>query len=110
MPFAALNEVAKVYGYGDEKYGPYNYLAGYKYSLSIDSLFRHLLAWLDGEQSDIDESGYSHMAHVVWHGLHLLNMQLNPAAYKKFDDRQGMPVAFDTGMYHADGFHQVDDD
>lgn len=107
MPFAALREVAKVYKYGSEKYGPYNYLTGYDYSLSVNALFRHLLAWMDPEDNDTDESGYDHMAHVAWHALNLLNMHLDPDRYGVFDDRQGTEAAWDNRYYEAEGFHNA---
>ena len=109
MPFGALRELAKVYKYGSRKYGPYNYLAGYNYSLSIDALFRHWLAWLDPDDNDTDESGYSHMAHVAWHALNLLEMELQEDGCKRnFDDRQGTGKAWTEGYYAADGFHKAD--
>ena len=115
MPFRAMQELARVYKYGSKKYGPYNYLAGYHYSLSIDALFRHLLAWLDSEQDDVDESGMDHMAHVAWHALNLLEMNivfapLEPGEYNPYDDRQGRYAATERGYYDATGFHQAAND
>ena len=108
MPFAALREVAKVYRYGSGKYGPYNYLNGYAYSLSIDALFRHLMAWLDEDDRDVDESGYDHMAHVAWHALNLLNMNVNRDKYEQYDDRQGTLAARNVySYYEAEGFHNA---
>lgn len=66
----SLNELARVFGYGEAKYARYNYLKGYPWSLSIDALFRHLLAFLAGEDTD-PESGLLHTAHVAWHALTL---------------------------------------
>lgn len=63
--WAAL-ELARVYGYGEGKYERFNYLKGYAWSLSIDALFRHLFAFLAGENAD-PESGLLHTAHVAWH-------------------------------------------
>lgn len=109
MPFGALREVAKVYKYGAQKYGPYNYLGGYRYSLSIDALLRHLMAWLDSEDSDVDESGFDHMAHVAWHALNLLNMNIQPTVYEQYDDRQGTLAAENIyNYYEADGFHKAE--
>ena len=71
----ALIELAKVYGYGEQKYARYNYLKGYPWSLSVDALFRHLLAFLAGEERD-QESGLLHTAHVAWHGLTLTSFLL----------------------------------
>jgi len=107
MPFGALRELAKVYKYGSGKYGPYNYLNGYPYSLSIDALFRHLFAWLDPAESDVDESGSDHMAHVMWHAAHLLNMNLDPEEYGQYDDRQQTSTAHSLDYYQAVGFHNA---
>ncbi len=71
----ALMELARVYGMGEEKYARYNYLKGYDWSLSVDALFRHLLAFLAGEDRD-PESGLLHTAHVAWHALTLTSFQL----------------------------------
>lgn len=71
----ALQELANVYGYGEQKYARFNYLKGYPWSLSIDALFRHLFAFLDGEDRD-PETGLLHTAHVAWHALALTSFQL----------------------------------
>jgi hypothetical protein len=70
----ALKELARVYGMGEQKYERYNYLKGYPWSLSIDALFRHLFAFLAGEEFD-SESGLRHTAHVAWHALTLTSFQ-----------------------------------
>ena len=67
----ALLEVARVAGFGTDKYERYNFLKGYDWSLSFDALCRHLFAWWSGEDND-PESGLSHMGHVGWHALALL--------------------------------------
>jgi hypothetical protein len=79
----ALMEIAKVAGYGTDKYSRYNFLKGYDWSLSFDALCRHIFAFWAGE--DIDpESGLPHMAHAGWHCLTLLTFaQRHP----QLDDR-----------------------
>jgi hypothetical protein len=64
----SLIELAKVGGMGEEKYSRFNYLKGYAWSLSVDALYRHLLAFLSGEDCD-EESGLPHTAHAAWHAL-----------------------------------------
>lgn len=71
----ALLEVAKVAGYGGEKYERYNFVKGYRYSLSYDALQRHLLAFWGGENTD-PESRLPHLAHAAWHCLALLTFSL----------------------------------
>ncbi len=81
----AMLELAKVYGFGEKKYDRYNYLKGYPYSLSVDALYRHLLAFLDGEDRD-PESGLLHTAHVAWHALALTAFLIR-GEHPEFDDR-----------------------
>ncbi len=71
----ALLELAKVYGFGEAKYARYNYLKGYPWSLSVDAMLRHLLAFLAGEDRD-PESGLPHTAHAAWHALTLTSFVL----------------------------------
>jgi hypothetical protein len=71
----ALEQLALVYGFGEAKYARFNYLRGYPWSMSVDALYRHFLAWQSGEDRD-PESGLPHMAHVAWHALTLLSFQL----------------------------------
>lgn len=71
----ALIELAEVAGIGARKYSAYNFARGYDYSLSYNALQRHAMLWWAGE-SDDEESGRSHMAHVAWHALCLLTFSL----------------------------------
>lgn len=66
IPFAALDELARVYGMGAQKYDDDNYLNGYRYRLSLGALLRHVAAWGKGEDRD-PESGLHHLAHAAWH-------------------------------------------
>lgn len=67
-----LIELAKVYTYGAKKYEPHNWQRGMPWSECADSLMRHLMCWLDGEDRD-EESGLLHMAHVAWNALTLVH-------------------------------------
>lgn len=71
----ALLEVAKVAGYGTMKYDRYNYLKGFKWSLSYDALQRHLHLFWSGQDKD-EESGLYHLAHACWHCLALISYSL----------------------------------
>jgi hypothetical protein len=66
LPFFALEEVAKVYGYGANKYNPNNWRAGYPWSWSVSALFRHITSFLKGESVD-PESNCHHLAHATFH-------------------------------------------
>lgn len=93
----AMRELGLVYGMGETKYARFNYLKGYPWSLSIDALKRHLLAFEAGEEYDechvhpgvhdeahmdvydpevCDGSGLLHSAHVAWHGLTLTSFTM----------------------------------
>ncbi len=71
LPWEALEQLGKVYSFGSDKYADYNFRKGYRWSLSFDAMQRHLWAFWAGEEDD-DESGLSHLAHAIWHGLTLL--------------------------------------
>jgi hypothetical protein len=73
-PFA-LVELGRVAGFGASKYARFNFAKGYAWSLSLDALFRHLLAWAGGQDRD-PESGLHHMAHAAWHCCALLTFIL----------------------------------
>jgi hypothetical protein len=93
----ALQELARVYGHGEQKYTRYNYLRGYDWSLSVDALFRHLFAFLAREERD-PESGLLHMAHAAWHALTLVSFALRGVGT---DDR--VPAAPDRSVKEKRG-------
>lgn len=70
IPVQALEELARVYGMGAEKYDDHNWRKGYNWSLSYAALSRHLNAFWRGEDVD-PESGLAHMAQVAWHAFTL---------------------------------------
>lgn len=84
----ALEELARVFGYGEAKYARYNYLRGYPWSQSVDALYRHFLAFQARQDRDA-ESGLLHMAHVAWHALAIVGWQLRGITGPdgSFDDR-----------------------
>lgn len=75
IPFLALEDIVKVLTIGEKKYIKDNWKyvdnATERYT---DALFRHLSAWMRGEQFD-KETGLSHLAHagtnilfLIWFG------------------------------------------
>lgn len=82
-PFA-IEQLAKVFTKGAEKYADNNWLGGMKWSSMIASLKRHLAAFEKGVDYD-DETQLLHMAHVAWNAMALIS-------YYKFhpqlDDRR----------------------
>jgi hypothetical protein len=71
----AREELGKVAGFGSRKYARGNYLKGYDWSLCVDAMHRHMLAFESGEDRD-PESGLLHVAHAAWHGLALTSFIL----------------------------------
>lgn len=65
LPNAPLEEAAWVMKLGAEKYGAYNWAHNIVEAQTyIGAIRRHLAQWQDGEDID-EESGYSHLAHIV---------------------------------------------
>lgn len=87
IPKDALAEVAKVYGYGSQKYAKHNWAKGYDWDLSQDALERHYAAWSTGEDYD-EESKCLHLASVVFHALTLIAFTLRG---KGTDTRDKLP-------------------
>jgi len=55
---------------GEKKYGTYNFLKGQTINNCLDSLMRHLDAFVDPDQPDNDtESGITHLGHIAWNSL-----------------------------------------
>ncbi len=71
----ARAELGKVAAFGAQKYDRGNYLKGYDWSLCVDAMHRHILAFESGEDLD-EETGLPHMAHAAWHGLALTSFYL----------------------------------
>lgn len=71
----AMEELGRVASMGARKYEPFNYLKGFSWMLSINAMFRHIYAFLRGEDRD-PESGALHLAHACWHCLSLVSFTL----------------------------------
>lgn len=71
MPTKGLAAIARVFGFGAQKYADHNWRRGYEWSKSLDALERHFQAFKDGETYD-EESGEPHLAHAGFHILVLL--------------------------------------
>lgn len=81
MPFEAIEEINKVLEFGAKKYSAFNWAegSGFRYSRIINSLLRHIFAYMRGEDKD-PESGLSHLAHAGCNIVFLLY-------YNKYKDR-----------------------
>lgn len=85
IPVGALAEIARVYGFGAQKYEPNNWRKGYAWSLSYSAMQRHLNAFWGGEETD-PESKLPHLAHAAFHMMSLLTWSSDDK-YKDLDDR-----------------------
>lgn len=63
VPYTAIEQEARVLAFGAAKYGKNNYKQGFEYSRLIDACLRHVYAFEQGEDLDL-ESGLSHLAHA----------------------------------------------
>lgn len=89
LPMDALEEVAKVLGYGAEKYGKWNWTKGMVASRLVGAACRHLLReWWCGRKVD-PETGLSHLAHAICCLLFLLSYELRGTLDKDSDPTLG---------------------
>lgn len=75
IPPEAEQALAHHYGVGCAKYEDRNWERGYRWSLSVGALRRHLGQWLLGESYDV-ETGSHHLIAVAWHAFALFIFEL----------------------------------
>ena len=90
IPWEVMWELAEHYGgnaieHGG-KYPARNWQKGYRWTLSIGAILRHLVAWINGEDLD-EETGHSHLVAVIWHACTLRWYQVHGVGT---DDRNEM--------------------
>jgi len=86
IPPEALLEVAKVFGFGADKYGANNWRKdgnNTSWIRTYSSIQRHMNAWLAGEDTD-PESGQSHLAHAT---TQLMILMIHEMEHRVCDDR-----------------------
>jgi hypothetical protein len=90
LPIGPSKEIIKVFTYGEQKYARGNYLnaGGLKYHRVLNSLLRHVHAFMEGEDLD-PETGLSHLAHAGCNIYMLLSYELNKEKFDN-DDRATM--------------------
>lgn len=103
VPGFAMNEVAKVFTFGAEKYGDNNWQRGMDWSTVIGSMSRHFNAIMRSEDFD-PETGLLHAAHLATNAMFLTEYY---RIYPQGDDRihtyKRMPkVALDIDGVLAD--------
>lgn len=71
IPVGPLRRLADLYARGAEKYDDNNWQKGQPYSRAYASLFRHLIAWREGERTE------DHLAAVAWNAFTLMWYEQN---------------------------------
>lgn len=74
VPPSLITAVAKIRGYGVEKYGDPENWRKVEPQRYRDALYRHWLAYLSGEECD-KESGYPHLWHLACNAAFLIEME-----------------------------------
>lgn len=67
----AMRRMAEVFGEGEAKYGPDNWMKGFEESVLISHAMEHLRQYLAGDTSD------DHIAHLTWNMMTLMWIQEN---------------------------------
>lgn len=80
-----LQGIAEVLKFGAEKYAPYNWAKGIKYSRVFSAMQRHLWAFWCGEDLDPD-SEQPHLWHAGCCLMFLIHYEILPELYKEFND------------------------
>ncbi len=75
LPHSVLVEVAKVLDHGAKTYSRHNWRQGFKWSRLHAAALRHIGAWSEGQDNDL-ESGQSHLAHAICCLMFLLEHKL----------------------------------
>jgi hypothetical protein len=120
----ALEAIADVFGYGQGKYGAWNWKGGISYSRIFSAIMRHLWAFWRGQDLD-PETGKPHLAHagcgifmLLWHTMERKDLDDRyvptsdggcPAEipHKTFPDVLKIDTPNDD-KYNADGVYSLD--
>lgn len=82
IDFAGMGDLINVLEYGADKYGRDNWKKGLTVTSILDSMLRHITAYLGGEDTD-SESGLPHVGHIYANAMFLARHAGNP----DLDDR-----------------------
>ena len=88
LPLDALEEIIKVFQFGEKKYARGNFAHGdgLEYTRVLNSLMRHTTSFMRGEDND-PETGLSHMAHCGCCVLMLLHYITHKEQFSTNDNR-----------------------
>ena len=93
VSWQALEPMVKVLEFGTLKYSADNWKKGLSWRETSESLLRHLMAFMRGEDND-PESGLGHVGHILCNGMFLSYMVL---FRPDLDDRLKDPQDIATG-------------
>lgn len=105
IPEDAILGMAQAFAYGAQKYGEYNYRNGIHTTRLTDSLGRHTLAYLAGENDD-PESGLPHTYHILANAAMLEYMRIHRP---EFDNRYKQPQQLPTAEEYFSTFSSDED-
>lgn len=95
MSMEGLERLSARYKYGEIKYGASdNYKNGLPVGNCIDSCFRHLVAYLKGDNSE------DHMAAVAWNTFCIMEMERHQSKYCNVPTRQDIQPEECTAQYY----------
>jgi len=83
IPLCTMEDEAKVWEYGKQKYAAWNWAKGMDWSVPFACMMRHMAAWQRGEAND-SESGLPHLAHAM---CNLRMLTLYSKTYPEGDSR-----------------------
>jgi len=87
IPPSLYRELGKVLTHGAKKYGVNNWKKGLDYTRLAGAALRHMVAWMEGEDTD-QESDCPHIAHAVAALCFLLEYSTGQdTEMQKFDNR-----------------------
>ncbi len=97
VPLSALEDCARVFMYGRDKYAAWNWAKGMDWLIPYDCLMRHMAAWHRGEDND-PESGLPHLGHAM---CNLVMLSQFARTYKEGDNRPPRELFADKEEYVA---------
>ncbi len=78
-----MEQLSRVLTFGAKKYTAHNWRSGFKWSRVLSACFRHIYAWMGGQDKD-PETGISHLAHAACCLMFLLEFE---ETHRELDDR-----------------------
>jgi hypothetical protein len=90
LPAYPMFQLARLFSVGAEKYDVRNWEKGMEWSKVLSPLLRHVFKYMGGEDND-PETELSHMTHVAWNALILLEYE---RLYRSLDDRTNNKFRF----------------